>query len=90
MQTTHFHAKRSLLFMFMCLFSSLLQCFFILGEFVLVAIAVALPSWRAQFTAGALLCAASLLLWFVVPESGRWLQVQGRGEEAYQVRDIAM
>lgn len=48
-------------------------------------IAVATPSWRAQFAAGAVLCTFSLLLWFVVPESGRWLQVQGRGEEAYQV-----
>jgi hypothetical protein len=55
------------------------------GEFALVIIAVATQSWRAQFGAGAVLCAASLLLWFVVPESGRWLQVQGRGEEAYQV-----
>jgi hypothetical protein len=63
-----------------------LQCFFILGEFTLVIIAVALSSWRGQFTAGAVLCAASLLLWFLIPESGRWLQVQGRGEEAYQVR----
>lgn len=57
-----------------------------MGEFALVVIAVALPSWRGQFAAGAVLCAASLLLWFVVPESGRWLQVQGRGAEAYEVR----
>jgi hypothetical protein len=64
----------------------LVQCFFILGEFTLVIIAVALSSWRGQVTAGAVLCAASLLLWFLIPESGRWLQVQGRGEEAYQVR----
>jgi len=64
----------------------LLQVFFIIGEFALVVIKVALPAWRSQFTAGAVLCALSLLLWFLVPESGRWLQVQGRGEEAYQVR----
>lgn len=64
----------------------LLQVFFIMGEFALVVIGVALPAWRSQFTAGAVLCALSLLLWFLVPESGRWLQVQGRGEEAYQVR----
>jgi hypothetical protein len=61
------------------------QVFFVMGEFALVIIAVALPSWRSQFAAGAVLCAASLLLWFLVPESGRWLQVQGRAEEAYQV-----
>lgn len=61
------------------------QVFFILGEFALVVIAVAFSNWRGQFAAGAVLCGASLLLWFVVPESGRWLQVQGRGEEAYQV-----
>jgi OCT family organic cation transporter-like MFS transporter 4/5 len=54
------------------------------GEFALVIIGVALPSWRGQFAAGAVLCAASLLLWFVVPESGRWLQAQGRTEEAQQ------
>lgn len=63
----------------------LLQVFFVMGEFALVIIAVAIPSWRGQFAAGAILCTASLGLWFVVPESGRWLQVQGRGEEAYQV-----
>lgn len=68
------------------MFFCAVQCFFILGEFTLVIIAVALSSWRGQFTAGAVLCAASLLLWFLIPESGRWLQVQGRGEEAYQVR----
>jgi hypothetical protein len=64
----------------------MLQVFFVMGEFTLVVIAVAISSWRGQFAAGAILCTASLGLWFVVPESGRWLQVQGRGEEAYQVR----
>lgn len=62
-----------------------MQVFFIMGEFLLVIIAVVLPAWRAQFAAGAVLCGASTLLWFVVPESGRWLQVQGRAEEAQQV-----
>lgn len=66
----------------------MLQVFFVMGEFTLVVIAVAISSWRGQFAAGAILCTASLGLWFVVPESGRWLQVQGRGEEAYQVRSV--
>jgi MFS family permease len=66
------------------------QCFFIAGEFALVIIAVALPSWRGQFAAGALLCAASALLWWVVPESGRWLQVQGRAAEAQQVKTTSV
>jgi OCT family organic cation transporter-like MFS transporter 4/5 len=64
----------------------LLQVFFIMGEFALVIIAVALPSWRGQFAAGAVLCAASLLLWPLLPESGRWLYVQGRTHEAMEVR----
>jgi hypothetical protein len=61
------------------------QVFFIMGEFALVIIAVALPSWRGQFAAGAVLCAASLLLWPLLPESGRWLYVQGRTHEAMEV-----
>jgi hypothetical protein len=62
-----------------------LQVFFIVGEFALVIIAVALPSWRGQFAAGAVLCAGSLLLWPLLPESGRWLYVQGRTDEAMEV-----
>jgi hypothetical protein len=65
----------------------LLQVFFIVGEFALVIIAVALPSWRGQFAAGAVLCAASLLLWPLLPESGRWLYVQGRTEAAMEVSE---
>jgi hypothetical protein len=59
--------------------------FFIVGEFLLVNIAVIFPAWRGQYAACAVLGAACMLLWLVVPESGRWLQVQGRGEEAYEV-----
>lgn len=62
-----------------------LQVFFIVGEFALVIIAVMLPSWRGQFAAGAVLCAAALLLWPLVPESGRWLYVQGHTDEAMEV-----
>uniref|UniRef100_A0A383VW07 Major facilitator superfamily (MFS) profile domain-containing protein n=1 Tax=Tetradesmus obliquus TaxID=3088 RepID=A0A383VW07_TETOB len=60
------------------------QVFFIVGEFALVIIAVVLPSWRGQFAAGAVLCAAALLLWPLVPESGRWLYVQGHTDEAME------
>jgi hypothetical protein len=64
---------------------SLNQVFFIVGEFSLVIIALAFNNWRSQFLAAAVLCLSALLLWPLVPESGRWLQVQGRTAAAMQV-----
>eukprot|EP00879_Flechtneria_rotunda_P027300 GHRR01029243.1.p1 GENE.GHRR01029243.1~~GHRR01029243.1.p1 ORF type:complete len:125 (+),score=32.50 GHRR01029243.1:74-448(+) len=69
----------------MALHMSVIQVFFIVGEFLLVLFAVLLPSWRGQFLAGAVLSGISLGLWCLVPESGRWLHVQGKAEEAMQV-----
>jgi hypothetical protein len=62
-----------------------LQVFFIVGEFALVLFAVTFSSWRGQFAAGAVLSGLSLLMWPLLPESGRWLLVHGRREEAWQV-----
>jgi OCT family organic cation transporter-like MFS transporter 4/5 len=62
------------------------QIAFIAGEFALVAAASAFPSWRGQAAATAAANAALLLLWPLLPESGRWLQCQGRMEEATKVR----
>ncbi|KAI8477034.1 MAG: major facilitator superfamily domain-containing protein [Monoraphidium minutum] len=61
------------------------QIFFIVGEFTLVGVAAIWGSWRAQAGACAALHAALLLLFPLIPESGRWLLVQGRKEEAMQV-----
>lgn len=68
--------------------SAALQVFFIVGEFALVVVAVIFPSWRGQFAAGAVLTAASLGLWPLLPESGRWLYVQGHTQQALQVRAV--
>jgi MFS family permease len=61
------------------------QIFFIVGELALVAIS-ALRGWRAMTAAVAALNGALLLLWPFVPESGRWLQVVGRKDEAFKAR----
>lgn len=70
--------------------SSTLQVFFIVGEFALVVIGVAFTSWRGQFAAAAVFCAVTLVLWPVIPESGRWLYVKGQTEQAMQVRPAAI
>jgi OCT family organic cation transporter-like MFS transporter 4/5 len=61
------------------------QVFFIVGEFALVAAASAFPSWHGQAAATAVANAAVLLLWPLLPESGRWLQCQGRAKDAAKV-----
>jgi hypothetical protein len=63
-----------------------LQVLFIVGEFALVVFAVSIKPWKGHFAAAAVLGAAFLLLWPLLPESARWLLVQGRKEEAKQVR----
>jgi hypothetical protein len=62
-----------------------LQVFFIAGEFLLVLVSVVFPAWRAQAAAAAVLTGALLLLWPVLPESGRWLLAHGRKDEAMKV-----
>jgi hypothetical protein len=62
------------------------QVFFIIGEFSLVLAAVLFKSWRGQAAACAAVSGAALLLWPLLPESGRWLLVQGRRDEALKVR----
>lgn len=52
------------------------------GEFLLVAVAFALPCWRHVTLAAGCLNAACLLLYPFVPESARWMLSQGRVEEA--------
>jgi hypothetical protein len=51
---------------------------------VLVAV-VLFPRWRSQAVACAVLNGALLLLWPLLPESGRWLLVQGRQDDALKV-----
>jgi hypothetical protein len=43
------------------------------------------PTWRGQAFAVAVVNAAVLLLWPLIPESGRWLLAQGRKAEALHV-----
>lgn len=60
-------------------------CLFVqVGEFVMVALAFGLPAWQHLLIACASLNAATLLLYPLVPESGRWLLSRGRTEEARQ------
>jgi hypothetical protein len=55
-----------------------------LGEFVMVGLGYALPGWQHLLIACGCINAATLLLYPLVPESGRWLLSQGRTEEAKQ------
>lgn len=59
--------------------------FFVVGEFVLVALAVALPNWRHLSIAAGGINAAALLLYPFIPESARWLLSQGRQQEAVAI-----
>jgi hypothetical protein len=52
------------------------------GEFVMVALAYALPAWQHLLIACGCINVACLLLYPFVPESGRWLLSQGRVDEA--------
>ncbi|KAI8471458.1 MAG: major facilitator superfamily domain-containing protein [Monoraphidium minutum] len=66
-------------------FGILSQLFFIGGEFLLVVVSVLFTTWRAQAAATAVLCASLMLLWPLLPESGRWLLAHGRADEAMKV-----
>jgi len=55
------------------------------GEFLLVALAYALPAWQHLVLAAACINAATLLLYPFVSESARWLLSQGRTAEAVAI-----
>jgi hypothetical protein len=55
-----------------------------MGEFVMVGLGYALPGWQHLLIACGCINAVTLLLYPLVPESGRWLLSQGRTEEAKQ------
>lgn len=55
---------------------------FTVGEFLMVALAYALPAWQHFVLAAACINAAVLLLYPFVSESARWLLTQGRTDEA--------
>lgn len=55
------------------------------GEFIMVALGFALPSWQHLLIACASINAAALLLYPLVSESARWLLSQGRTEQAKAV-----
>jgi hypothetical protein len=51
-------------------------------KFALVVLAAIFGSWRALAAASAVVCAAFLALWPLVPESARWQLVRGDKEAA--------
>ncbi|GIL76575.1 hypothetical protein Vretifemale_6080 [Volvox reticuliferus] len=60
----------------------LTQSFFIFGEFLLVALSLAFPSWRRLTLSVAAFCSSALLLVPLVPESPRWLLLHGKPDKA--------
>ncbi|XP_015979547.1 solute carrier family 22 member 13 [Rousettus aegyptiacus] len=62
-----------------------IQCFFSLGELVLVCLAYGLRNWRhLQIASSAPFWLLFFYFW-VLPESARWLLIRGRVEEAKQL-----
>ncbi len=59
----------------------LTQTFYILGEFLLVAASLALPAWRPLTAAVATAAVATLAGAVLVPESPRWLLLNGRPDQ---------
>lgn len=59
----------------------LTQTFYILGEFLLVAASLALPAWRPLTAAVATAAAATLACALLVPESPRWLLLNGKPDQ---------
>jgi triphosphoribosyl-dephospho-CoA synthetase len=59
--------------------------FFTVGEFLLVALAVGLPSWGHLAMAAGAVNMATLLLFPFIPESARWLLSQGKQQQATEL-----
>lgn len=55
---------------------------YVLGEFVLLAMASALPQWRHLSIASGCMSVALLLVYPLVPESARWLLSTGKAQQA--------
>ncbi|KAK3794042.1 hypothetical protein RRG08_028474 [Elysia crispata] len=58
--------------------------FWTFGVAIFVGFAYFLPNWRYLHLGCAAFCLPGFVLWFVVPESIRWLTVEGRLDEAME------
>uniref|UniRef100_A0A383VWQ0 Major facilitator superfamily (MFS) profile domain-containing protein n=1 Tax=Tetradesmus obliquus TaxID=3088 RepID=A0A383VWQ0_TETOB len=58
---------------------------FTIGEFLLVALAVALPAWNHLAIAAGAINTAGLFLFPFIPESARWLLSQGKQQQATEL-----
>ncbi|XP_076033896.1 organic cation transporter protein-like isoform X2 [Oratosquilla oratoria] len=61
------------------------EYFFALGEVVLALLAWVIRDWRMLQLVLSAPCACFLFYWWVVPESVRWLQSQGRQEDVINI-----
>lgn len=58
---------------------------FVIGEALMCLIAMATRDYRTMHLAGYIPLIGLFPLWFIIPESPRWLLAKGRVEEAQQV-----
>jgi len=64
------------------LLANLIGTPFAIGETIPVFLAMGLKDWRTFQAAGSAIVGLSCLVWFVLPESPRWLIANGRQDEA--------